>query len=93
MQVAPFQANTQKLGPVASPICGGPGTWRVRLRNSGPVAVRVGDSDVTFTPAHGFLLAPDETLEILTDDIVYAIAPPNAISIGQGAIDWIAETR
>lgn len=91
--VAPFQASTTKVGPAASPVCGGPGIWRVRIRNSGPVAVRVGDTEVNFDPAHGFLLAPNETLELFTDDIVYAIAPPGALGLGQAQLDYVTEQR
>lgn len=92
--MAEFQADTIKVNQTGNPIAGGPGIWRVRIRNSGPVAVRVGANDVTFQPPSGFLLAPDDPwLEIETDDVVYAIAPPNAAGIGQGQVDYLTETR
>lgn len=92
MSSAPFQSGTTKIGAAASTVAGGAGTWRVRIRNSGPVAVRVGDNNVSFDD--GFLLAPDDGwLEILTDDPVYAIGPPTAVGLAQGQVDYIAETR
>lgn len=91
--LAPIQSGSTNIGAVASPVPGtGPGIWRVRIRNTGPVSVRIGDDSVDFTD--GFLVAPDDDpLELLTDSIVYACAPPNAAGIGQARIDYITETR
>lgn len=90
--LAPFDSDSTNVGTVAVPVCGGPGIWRVRIRNSGPVSVRIGDSEVTFTT--GFLLAPDDPwLPLETDAIIYAIGPPNAAGINQARLDYITETR
>jgi len=73
-------------GPSA--VCG-PGQRRARLRNVGPVAVRVGDRTVTWES--GFLLAPGEVVEVVGFEAVYAIAPPGVFPQGRGRLDWIAE--